>query len=180
MCARGPRSSAGHAHPARLVDESLEKSERNTPTVKTFLRRALIIVTVFNALSALAGGVAILAGWLSMPQSMLQNGPFDSFLWPGVILLIVVGGTQTIAAVLLLGRRSSSLFWSAVAGFGMTIWIFVETGIIAGVSWLQVLYFATGTGQLVLVLGLLGVVTWFHLSPPAESANEVRRMAASP
>lgn len=68
--------------------------------------------------------------------------------------------------MLLLGRRSS-LPWAAVAGFGMVIWIFVETGIIAGISWLQVLYFATGVTQLVLVLALLGVVRW--LPRPSES-----------
>jgi len=146
--------------------------------MKTFLRWALIIVTLFNALSALVGGVAILAGWLSMPLTMLENGPFDSFFWPGVILLVVVGGTQTIAAVLLLRRRGPSLFWSATAGFGMIIWIFVETGIIAGISWLQVVYFSTGTAQLVLVLGLLGVVTWFHLSPTTGTANEARTQPA--
>lgn len=39
----------------------------------------------------------------------------------------------------------------------MTIWIFIETGI-AGISWLQVVYFATGVAQL--VLALLGVVRW--------------------
>jgi len=128
-------------------------------------RAALVIVTVFNALSALAGGIAILTGWLVMPDSMLANGPFDSFVWPGVILLVVVGGTQTLASVLLLLRRESALVWSAVSGFGMTIWIFVETGIIAGISWLQGLYFATGTVQLVLVLALLGVVGWMPRAP---------------
>jgi hypothetical protein len=128
-------------------------------------RWALVIVTVFNALSALAGGIAILTGWLAMPDSMLASGPFDSFVWPGVILLVVVGGTQTLASVLLLRRRESALVWSAVSGFGMTIWIFVETGIIAGISWLQVLYFATGTVQLVLVIALLGVVGWMPRVP---------------
>lgn len=122
---------------------------------------ALLILTIFNALSALAGGAAILTGWLQMPQSLLESSPFDSFFWPGSILLVIVGGTQTVATVLLLRRSGSSLAWAAVAGFGMTIWIFIETGIIAGLSWLQVLYFATGTVQLVLVLAQLGVVKWF-------------------
>ncbi|CAN5446348.1 hypothetical protein BH10ACT7_BH10ACT7_04050 [soil metagenome] len=117
-------------------------------------------MSVFNTVSAVAGGVAVLGGWLGMPTSMLSNGPFDTFLWPGIVLLVVVGGTQLIASVLLIRRRESSLVWSAVAGFGMVIWIFVETGIIAGISWLQVVYFATGTIQLILVLALLGVVGW--------------------
>ncbi|MES2170326.1 MAG: hypothetical protein V4479_06330 [Actinomycetota bacterium] len=130
-------------------------------TLQHTARWTLVVVTVFNALSALAGGIAILAtGGLGMPLSMLEGGPFTSFTGPGLILLIVIGGTQVLSAVLLLLRKQSALLWTAVAGFGMTIWIFVETGIISGTSWLQVLYFATGVVQLALILALLGVVRW--------------------
>lgn len=122
---------------------------------------SLAAVTMFNALSALAGGIAILAtGGLGMPSSMLDGSPFSGFIWPGVILLVVIGGSQVVATVLLLGRHPSALLWSAVSGFGMVIWIFVETGIIRGFSWLQAVYFATGILQLVLVLALLGVAGW--------------------
>ncbi len=129
--------------------------------LRLLARRTLVVVTIFNALSAISGGIAILAtGGLGMPLSMLAHSPFASFTWPGWILLVVVGGTQTAASVLLLLRRETALAWTAIAGIGMTIWIFIETGIIAGISWLQVLYFATGVAQLVLVLALLGVVRW--------------------
>lgn len=127
---------------------------------------SLVVVTVFNALSAIGGGIAVVAtDGIGMPYSMLANGPFTSFLWPGVILLLVVGGSQALAAVLLLARRESAPLWSAVAGFVMIIWIFVEIGIIAGFSWLQALYFATGALQLVLVFALLGIVAWLPREP---------------
>ncbi len=129
---------------------------------------SLVVVSVFNALSAIAGGIAILAtDGLGMPSSMLAGGPFTTFTWPGLILLVVVGGSQTLAAVLLITRRPSALLWSAVAGFGMMIWIFVETGIIRGLSWLQVVYFATGALQVILVLALLGVAGWLPRAPNA-------------
>ncbi|GAA2072029.1 hypothetical protein [Microbacterium hatanonis] len=121
----------------------------------------LIALALFQALTAIVGGIVILAtDGMGMPGSFLVDGPFRSFVWPGLILLVVVGGTQAVAATLLLMRRESGLLWSAVAGFGMLIWIFVETGVIRGTSWLQFLYFTTGTVQLVLVLALLGVVGW--------------------
>lgn len=127
---------------------------------------SLVVFTVFNALSAIGGGIAILTtNGLGMPAAFLASGPFTTFFWPGLILLIVVGGSQTLAATLLLMRRESSLLWSAVAGFGMIIWIFTETGLIRGFSWLQVLYFATGTVQLVLVVALLGIVGWLPRAP---------------
>ena len=127
---------------------------------------SLVVVTVFNALSAVGGGIAVVAtDGIGMPYSMLANGPFTSFLWPGIILLLVVGGSQSLASVLLIARRESALLWTAVSGFVMIIWIFVEIGIIAGFSWLQALYFATGALQLVLVLALLGIVAWLPRAP---------------
>ena len=133
---------------------------------------SLLVVTVFNALSAIAGGVAIITtGGIGMPAAFLENSLFPSFTWPGLILLIVVGGTQGLAAVLLILRRESALLWAAVAGFGMLIWIFAETGLIRGWSWLQMLYFATGTAQLVLVLAMLGVAGWLPRMPLRRAAR---------
>lgn len=130
---------------------------------------ALISLAIFQAVSAFAGGIGLIAtAGLGMPQSFLDDGPFRSFVWPGLILIGVVGGSQALAAGLLLARRESALLWSAVAGFGMIVWIFTETGIIRGMSWLQALYFATGLAQLVVVMAMLGVAAWFpraSLSP---------------
>jgi hypothetical protein len=121
-----------------------------------------VVLAVFNALSAVGGGIAILlTGGLGMPVSMLAGSPFSSFTWPAVILILVIGGSQAVAAALLIARRESALVASAVAGLGMLVWIFTETGIIAGISWLQILYFATGLAQVALVIALLGVVAWF-------------------
>ncbi|HWT32318.1 MAG TPA: hypothetical protein VN107_01030 [Microbacterium sp.] len=119
---------------------------------------ALLVITTFQAATAIAGGIALIAtDGLGMPLSMLENAPFDSFLWPGLILVVVVGGTQTTAALTLLRRTGSALFWSAIAGLGMLIWIFVETALIRDASWLQIVYFATGAAQLALVLVMEGV-----------------------
>ena len=97
---------------------------------------------------------------LGMPHSFLDNSPFASFFWPAFLLLVVIGGTQTLATMLLLGRRVSALLWTAVAGFSMIIWILVETIMIRGFSWLQGIYFTTGVVELILVLALLGIVPW--------------------
>ncbi len=135
---------------------------------------SLIVITIFNALSAVGGGVGILVtNGLGMPSSFLATGPFTSFTGPGLILLLVIGGNQCLAAGLLLARRESALLWSAVAGFGMLIWIFAEVGLILGISWLQVLYFVTGGAQLALVLALLGIVGWL----PREPLRSRRRRA---
>ena len=123
-------------------------------------------MTGFNALSAIAGGIAVLVtDGLGMPMSFLASGPFTSFAWPGVILAVVVGGSQVLAGGLLIARREASLLWAAVAGFVMLVWIFVETIMIGGGSFLQVLYFATGGAEIILVLALLGIVAWLPRQP---------------
>ncbi|MFB9164129.1 hypothetical protein [Arthrobacter psychrochitiniphilus] len=123
--------------------------------------KALIIVVIFNAASAVGGSIAMLfTDGLGMPTSFLTNSPFTSFFLPALILLVVFGGTQTLAVGMLLRHRESSLFWTAIAGFAMIIWILTEIVIIQGFSGLQALYFTTGVLELALVLALLGIVSW--------------------
>jgi hypothetical protein len=139
---------------------------QRTRIVRQFALWTLVGITGFSALSAIGGGIALLmTNGLGAPVSMLASGPFDSFVWPGVILAVVVGGSQVLAAGLLIARRESSLLWAAVAGFVMLGWIFVETIMIGGGSFLQVLYFATGGIQIILVLALLGIVAWLPRQP---------------
>jgi hypothetical protein len=129
---------------------------------------SLTVITAFSALSAVAGGIGILVtDGLGMPMSFLAGSPFTTFLWPGVILLAVIGGSQALAGGMLLARRESALLWVAVAGFGMLIWIFIETGLIRALSWLQVFFFTTGILQVVLVLALLGIASWLPRAPLA-------------
>lgn len=88
----------------------------------------------------------------------LEGTPFRSFLVPGLILGGIVGGTQLVATIALSRRRRSALLWTAIAAFGMLLWIFVELAMLQHYSWLQTVYFAFGVVELVLVLALLGIV----------------------
>ncbi|RAX48673.1 hypothetical protein DQ353_14165 [Arthrobacter sp. AQ5-05] len=92
-----------------------------------------------------------------VPLEYLQGSPFGSFPIPGIILGGIVGGTQIIAAASLLAHRPASMLLSAIAGFGMLIWVFVELAIILAYSFLQTLYFGLGVLELALVLVLLGI-----------------------
>ena len=121
--------------------------------------RLLAALTLFGALSAVAGAVlAIAANGAGVPLEYLANSPFPSYAVPGVILGLVVGGTQLAAATALLRKQPSALLLSTIAGFGMLIWIFVELAIIRQYSWLQSAYFVLGVMELILVFALLGIV----------------------
>jgi hypothetical protein len=130
----------------------------STLQMQRLARRALLFLLAFGSLSAIGGAVALLlTNGLGMPLAMLNGSPFSSFVVPALVLLVVVGGTQTLGLTLLVRHAPPALLWSAVAGFGMIIWILVETVTIQGFSVLQAVYFALGILQLALVIGVLWI-----------------------
>jgi hypothetical protein len=118
----------------------------------------LVALALFGALSAFVGAaLGVAANGAGVPLEYLAHSPFSSYVVPGLVLGVVVGGTQLAAAVTLHKRRRSALLLSAVAGFGMLIWIFAELAIIRQYSWLQTAFFTFGVLELILVLALLGI-----------------------
>ena len=115
--------------------------------------RALAIIHAAVGLSAVAGGFGlILTNGLTMPLSWLANSPFRSYVWPGLILLSVVGGTNLAASFAIWRRTRLAEEMSAVGSCGIQLWIFFEIYIIKQAHWLQILYFVLGTVSLVLLL----------------------------
>lgn len=122
-------------------------------------RRTLVGLLFFGALSAAAGAVlGVAANGAGVPLTYLEGSPFTSYLVPGLILGVVVGGTQLAAAIALVMKRRHGPLLAAIAGFGMQIWIFAELAIIKEYSWLQTTYFVLGVLELALVLVLLGIL----------------------
>jgi hypothetical protein len=160
---------------------SVGRTTSDTRRVQAVVWWSLVVVSVFNALSALGGGIGMIAAdGLSMPKSMLADTPFSTFTIPGLILTVVVGGTQAAAVWLLLTRRGSALLWSAVAGFGMLIWIVTEIGFIHALMYAQVIYLVTGLMQLILVFALLGIVSWLPRANPIRPRPGPARAPSGP
>ena len=129
------------------------------PVSSLVVVRILAALAVFGALSSIVGAVlGVAANGGGVPLEHLANSPFSSYVVPGLILGVVVGGTQLAAAIALLTRHRTALMLSAVAGFGMLIWIFAELAIIRQYSWLQAAYFSLGAMELIIVLVLLGII----------------------
>ena len=123
------------------------------------IRIALLAVTWFTAVTSIAGAAALASGVmpaLGLPLALLDGSPFADYLWPGVILGVVVGGTQIAPLIAYRSRFAATWGLFAAAGLVMMIWIFIETGIIGGQSPLQLGYFAAGCTQCVLALLALG------------------------
>ena len=115
----------------------------------------LLILLVAQAVGAIGGGAVLVISpdgdIMHMPVSQLDDSPFDSFLIPGLILLIVLGILPLVAAVGVWYRQTWAWWASGVVGCGLMIWIAVELTIIT-FSWFHVAYALMG---LLIVLACL-------------------------
>lgn len=127
-------------------------------------RPILLAIEGFVALTAVAGGVALILGAsipslstvLVPPDAYLEGSPFASYVVPGILLAVVLGGVHAIAFVAVMRGTRYDLFLAAAAGFAALIWIFVQMLFIP-FSVLQAIYFVCGLAEVGLVMVLLGL-----------------------
>lgn len=120
-------------------------------------RIALQIVGWFSLVSALAGMAGLtLGGGMGIPLEWIEGTAFSSYVWPGVILGVVVGGAQALALAAQYTRFDLAWGLHAAAGLVMMIWIFVEIALMLVWSPLHGIYFATGLVQVILAVLALG------------------------
>ena len=127
--------------------------------IRELARPILLSVLAFVAVTAFLGGFALVLGAVvpslatifSPPDDYLAGTPFTSYLLPGLALGIVVGGLHAVAFVLLLRQHPWADLASAVAAFGILIWIFIQM-IYIPFSFLQALYFVAGVVEAGLVM----------------------------
>jgi hypothetical protein len=108
------------------------------------LRRTLLLdLNLFLGVTAVGGGVALLAGWIRIPLSSLVGSPFSDYTVPAVLLTVVVGGSALLAAGLVHLGTVAGLPASAIAGGAIIVFEIVECSVI-GFAWLQAAYLAIG------------------------------------
>jgi hypothetical protein len=103
-----------------------------------------VFYIIFGCGSILGGIQLITTNGMGMPVSILENTPFSSFLVPGLILAIVIGGLSLLTSVLLFLNHKLAIECSAALGFGLIIWIYVEMYLTRMSFWLQTVIFAIG------------------------------------
>lgn len=128
--------------------------------IRTIIRWALIVLSIFLALSAIGGGIALIVGFNTPPVADLAGSPFADYTIPGLALLVVVGGSAVLTAVLLLRRQRFATLAALVAGLIIMVFEFVEVLAIGSppgaAQVMQILYFVVG----VKMAGLAAFV-WF-------------------
>lgn len=126
------------------------------------VRVALIVMSLFVAVTAIGGGIALVIGLEGdrFPVAMLEATPFGSYAIPGAILAGVVGSSAGIAAVATIHGAQSGALASLLAGVVLMGWLVGEILLLKQPSTptgIELFYFTLGS--LMVGLGLLANCT---------------------
>ena len=95
-------------------------------TARGLQRIALLALEGLGVASAVGGGIAMMAGTISLPSDWLVGTPFGSYTGPALILALATGGSQLAALAADLRREPWAALASGFAGCVMMGWIVVE------------------------------------------------------
>ncbi|SEO44139.1 hypothetical protein SAMN04488134_107149 [Amphibacillus marinus] len=122
------------------------------------LKWQLVVLHFFVGLGALVGGIpAILdpANPMGMPDDALQNGPFQSFLIPGLFLSLVLGCANLLAGIITIREGSYAHYANMLMGLILCLWIIIQCYVLWDIVFVHVVYLIIGFIQL-----LLGYLRW--------------------
>jgi hypothetical protein len=129
------------------------------------VRIAIGVLAAFIALTAGAGGIAILTGIDPFPSEWLEGTPFQAYTIPALLLSVAVGGSSLVAALAIFTGRAADTLVSIVAGLIMAGYIVVEVLILndgpGGPTLIEYFYFG-----LSLALAALAGYLWLAESRP--------------
>ena len=121
------------------------------------IRYSLGSLLAFGALNAIGGGYYGLSGAAGVPTEWLERSPFSDYFIPSLILLVVVGGSFVMAAIVVFAGLRIGRVAALTAGIVVLGWLAAQVAIIGYVSWMQPTTAIAG----VLVL----VLAWLLLNP---------------
>ena len=130
------------------------------------IRISLGLLLAVVSLNAFAGGYLGISGAKGVPIEWLNGSPFESYLIPGIILFVIVGGSFLFAAVVVLRKYSYGKIISIAASIILFIWLSVEIYIIGYVSWMQ---------PAIAVAGLLVLILAIFLNEPARTSSSITK-----
>ena len=121
------------------------------------VRAFAIALLGFLGIGAVAGAVPLIVDpsgkLMRMPMSLLDHSPFQSFLIPGIILLLSSGLLSLAVMVMAIRRSSHYGWWVAFQGCVLTGWITVGVIMMRTAAWPHYVYW--GIGLVLIALGLM-------------------------
>jgi hypothetical protein len=149
----------GIAHPSielEVIAMSTSIWSGNTPEAEVQTREgslrtpriALVILQLFVGVGGIAGGLEMIRHPLNpfgVTPELIAGTPFDTFTWPGVLLLVLVGVAPSVMAIGLIAGIPRTLPLSGLFGIGLMAWIGVQWALLQDRLWLQPVMFCLGT-----------------------------------
>ena len=111
------------------------------------MRVTLVILQLFVGIGGIFGGVEMIRDPLNplgMTTELIAGSPFDTYTWPGILLLVLVGVTPCVLSLGLMARRRGALELSGMFGVGLMAWIGVQWALLLDRLWLQPVIFGIG------------------------------------
>ncbi len=120
--------------------------------MKSVLLFLLSFITLSCAVCGLLMATQPNGSNLNLLASLLGPTPFRSFLIPGIILAVVVGGTNLLALIFNIRHQDNRYNWALAGGTLIAGWIFAQVILIRAANWLHFLFF--GCGLIIILLSL--------------------------
>ncbi len=116
------------------------------------VRSVLSGLLAFMVINAFGGGVDGVSGAPGVPIEWLDGTPFRSYFVPGLVLLVIVGGSALGASVAVAVRARFARPAALGAGLVMLGWMVVQVLVLGYVSWLQPAVFVAAAAIVLLAL----------------------------
>jgi hypothetical protein len=127
----------------RVPGTALERARRAAGLHRS-TRFGLGVLELVVGLAAVWGAVALIRDGGGMPTEWLRNTPFDTWLVPGLALLVIIGGSQLAAAAAVLTNRRHARAASIGAGLILVGWIVVQVLVLRRFHVMQPTMFTIG------------------------------------
>lgn len=119
-----------------------------------FLPNGTGILLSLVGLGAFASGIGLMTGpdgsKLGLSLELLEDSPFEDFMIPGIVLLVVIGIGSFFGAYLnFTTHRYAGLFTMAL-GLFLILWILAQAWWLGWINWLQPIFLLTGAAEMLL------------------------------
>lgn len=115
-----------------------------------FVRRVITFISILIGINGLAGGYAAVRqpdGPFGIPTAVLKNGPFNSFLIPGITLFVIIGIGHLINAYFLIKKFRAHEYVLGIMSAVTMGWIGIQIYVMEEINALHVVIFLLGLFQ---------------------------------
>lgn len=136
--------------------------------INKLIRYALGLLQIFVGITAILGGFGLVSdpsgAKMNIPLELLNNSPFQNYLIPGLVLLLIIGIGHVFAGIVTFLRHRYAASISVFLGAVLACYIIIEVFFMGLINFLQPLYF---------VLGVVELIFGFNLPKAGKSENQI-------